>query len=259
MSTPARGEKDEFYVGYLPLPWGHSRFLRIAIPLTLWLMVFVSAGIAWTQRHPGDAVWDDATERDWVGVLRAAPYPMLLVESGDDAGSIALLVEQGKLGATRAKQFDGARVTLRGWRLQRDGRRIIELHPADDAITRQEGTPAPPAPEMIAAEARAEIVGEIMDAKCFLGAMKPGEGLAHKACAILCITGGIPPMLVSREGGSTRYYLLTDEQGGPMPRELIPLVGEPVRATGTLARIGDLDMLRLSARGLEHCRTHRDE
>jgi hypothetical protein len=244
---------DEFYVGYLPVPWGHSRFLRVAIPVTLWLMVFVAMGFAWTQRDPGGAVWDDGFEQSWTGVIRARPYPMLEIEEGDGAGSVALLVEQGKRGALgRCGEFNNLRVTVRGWRLQRDGRRIIELSPEADAIERVSDQTVEPRPADADSIDNVSIRGEIVDAKCFLGAMKPGEGSTHKSCAILCITGGIPPMLVARDAaGKASYFLVTDATGGPMTPALIPLVGEPVTVEGLRVRRGDLDEIRVNAKDVK--------
>ena len=41
-------------------------------------------------------------------------------------------------------------------------------------------------------------VGEIVDSKCFLGVMNPGRLTPHRACAIRCISGGVPPVLLVR-------------------------------------------------------------
>jgi hypothetical protein len=205
-------------------------------------MHFIALGVAWTQRDPGPAVWDHGVERTWEGVLHVTPYPMLAIESGDDRG-IALLVQQGKRGALdRCASGEPRRVRLRGWRLQRDDRRIIELAPEPNAIeTLHIGGFAP---MTLIAGAPITLTGEIVDSKCFLGAMKPGDGATHKACAMLCLRGGIPPMLVSRDlHGPTRYTLVLDERGGPMPPEFIPLAGEPVTVTGTLGMLGDLEVV----------------
>ena len=79
--------------------------------------------------------------------------------------------------------------------------------------------------------------GEIVDSKCYLGVMKPGEGLTHRACAIRCISGGIPPMLVSADAqGRPVYHLLTDAAGNALARELLPFVGRPVRISGSEER-----------------------
>ncbi|MBL8745309.1 MAG: hypothetical protein JNK58_03025 [Phycisphaerae bacterium] len=245
MTTQAP-KPDEFYVGYLPLPWGHSRFLRIAVPVMLWLLLGVSIGIAWTQRGPGEAVWDDGVERTWTGLMRVSPYPMLQIDAGADAGSVALIVEQGKHGSReRCLPFDGARVRLRGWRLERDGRRIIELSPDVDAIEREGDQGSGGESARLESGEAITLRGEIMDAKCFLGAMKPGEGATHRSCAILCITGGIPAMLVTRdEHGAASYHLLVSQDGeGPMPTEFVQMVGEPVTVTGRRGWIGDLGVL----------------
>jgi len=37
------------------------------------------------------------------------------------------------------------------------------------------------------------LVGEIVDSKCFLGVMNPGQLTTHRACAIRCISGGVRP------------------------------------------------------------------
>ena len=60
----------------------------------------------------------------------------------------------------------------------------------------------------------ATLAGEIIDPKCYFGAMKPGEGKIHKACATLCLRGGIPPMFMTTdEQGRHVYYLLTKPDG----------------------------------------------
>jgi hypothetical protein len=95
---------------------------------------------------------------------------------------------------------------------------------------------------------RARLRGEIVDFKCFLGAMKPGDGKGHKACATLCIRGGIPPMLVtSDEVGNRTYYLLRDAGGGPCGEEILPVVGELVDVEGALSRVADLMVLSVRA------------
>jgi hypothetical protein len=77
--------------------------------------------------------------------------------------------------------------------------------------------------------------------------MKPGEGKTHKACATLCIRGGIPPVLVvRRQGEAPHYYLLRGSGGAPMPAELEHLIADPVELTGTLVKLGDLSILEVT-------------
>lgn len=243
--------QDEFYVGYLPAPRGHLRFVRVLVPIMLWIMVFAAIGLAWSQRDPGPAAWDDGMEREWVGTLVVHPYPMLMIEEGDDRGMM-LLVEQGKRGAgPRAAAVGASKARVRGWRLERDGRRMIELSPESNAVERI-GEPARLPNLSLEGSEPILLRGEIVDAKCYLGAMKPGEGPTHKACAILCLTGGIPPMLVSRDGGRVRYFLLTDSSGGPMPSAMIRRAGEPIELRGRAGRIDDLEVFALLESRPEH-------
>lgn len=243
------GESPPMYVGYLPAPRREKRFLRIAVPLVLWIGAVVSGLVAWRMQDPGDGAWDIGNEQTWEGVLRAEPYPLLEV-AGSDTMEIVLLVEMGKVGPERAQAFDGQRVSVTGFELERDGRRIFELVPEDRAISPIAGQPVPgvPAP---AALGSVTLRGEIMDSKCFLGAMKPGEGQGHRACAILCIRGGIPPMLVTRDAsGNASYYLLVGEDGSGLAPEALERIGEPVEITGELMRRGDLMMLAIGPRGV---------
>jgi len=126
-------------------------------------------------------------------------------------------------------------VRVTGWRLARDGREILELSPEASAIATIPGDPHP----ALGSTARREVGevvlrGEIVDYKCFLGAMKPGDGKTHKACATLCISNGIPPVLVSRKGDALEYTLLSDRTDRSAAESVLPFVGEPVRVRGGL-------------------------
>ena len=90
------------------------------------------------------------------------------------------------------------------------------------------------------------IEGEIVDPKCYLGAMRPGVGEVHRACARVCISGGIPPGLIApAPAGGERFFLLLDEQGHPPGDAVLAFVGRPVRMTGRVERWNDLDVLRI--------------
>jgi hypothetical protein len=88
---------------------------------------------------------------------------------------------------------------------------------------------------------RWRITGEICDGKCYAGSMRPGAGIAHRACANFCLIGGVPPVFVSTapvEG--TSFMLLADAAGGPLPDKLYNLVALRVQLEGDLERRGDL-------------------
>jgi hypothetical protein len=224
---PVSAERDEFYVGYLPTPAGHARFLRVLVPALLAALLGGGAIIAAAQRDPGDAVWTTDETTTVEGRLVLDPYPRVVTELAS-----VLLVESGKHGARRrATPLAGQRVRATGFPLARSGRMVLELTPGSDAITPLgDAQPEPPA----GAAQSITLVGEIVDSKCYHGAMKPGDGKSHKACAILCIQGGIPPVLVVQSDVGNDAYLLASPDGGPIGDWLFPLVGEPVEIQGRL-------------------------
>ena len=89
------------------------------------------------------------------------------------------------------------------------------------------------------------LVGEIVDSKCFLGVMNPGQLTPHRACAIRCISGGVPPvLLVRQEDGPAIYLLLVSADGKPVNKQVLGMVAEPVEITGEVERQGELLILR---------------
>ena len=71
--------------------------------------------------------------------------------------------------------------------------------------------------------------------------MNPGRLEVHRACAIRCISGGVPPLLYARDAsGREGQILLVSRAGAPVGRELLDLVARPVMVTGRLERRDDL-------------------
>jgi hypothetical protein len=98
---------------------------------------------------------------------------------------------------------------------------------------------------------RVTLRGEIIDPKCYIGAMKPGGGKTHKACAQLCLSGGIPPMLVTRNRQARRHTTCSQVQrvvrcsGSSCPTWEIH-----VQVAGTLRRLGDLFIISVDPSGV---------
>ena len=228
---------SDLYVGYLKTPGAHKALLRVVLPLVIVLFAVVAAAVSAQMRDPGEAVWDIASSKQWTGRLVEDPFPMLIT----DEGEAVLIVEIGKFGALpRLQDHIGKRVTLEGFPLERDGRKMIELLEGDDAFV-SISDDAGRAVENVVGDEPVAMVGEIVDGKCFLGAMKPGDGKAHKACAVLCIRGGLPPMVRTRdEAGAWIYPLLMVDGSTDLPDRVLDLIAEPVRIEGALGRVGDL-------------------
>ncbi len=233
-------ERDEFYVGYLGLPAGHRAWLRMSVPAILWGLCAVAAVISLAMRPSGGGVWDTSQTVTIEGNFEASPYP--LVRTPD--GRSFILVEPGKIPLRSGlESFVGSRVRVEGFELRRDDRRIIELLPGEKGITDVGDSDAEPA--TLRALGERTLAGEIVDYKCFLGAMKPGDGLTHRACAVLCIQGGIPPALVEKTPTGDRYYLLVDPSGSRANGIVLEHVGVPVEVTGELFEAGGLHYLAI--------------
>ena len=234
-----------FYVGYLALPREHGALFRVLVPALMLVMLGLGIAVGAAQRSPGSAVWDTSREIALRGVLLHDPYPLLI----DSEGHTHLIVEVGKQGPREAiRRFVGA-VELRGWLLERGGISMIELRPDASAIASAPGVAV--LPEATQPGEAVELFGEVLDSKCYLGAMKPGDGKGHKACATLCVEGGIPPMFyATRADGGRSHFLLTTSAGQTARGVVLAYIGEPVRVRGTLDRIGDLPILRLEAGGV---------
>ena len=75
--------------------------------------------------------------------------------------------------------------------------------------------------------------------------MFAGQLTPHRACAIRCISGGVPPVLLVRQkDGPAIYLLLVSADGKPVNKQVLNLVAEPVEITGQVERQGELSILR---------------
>ncbi len=227
---------NDFYVGYMPVPASHRRVLWIAVPAALLAALGVAVIVGASQRDPGAAEWRER-EETFRGTLLTDPYPLVLTREG----GVVLLVEQGKHGAReRARELSGGAVVAKGRVLTRDGRTVLELVDGADSLTADTAPLGPVASS--GPSDRITVTGEIIDSKCYHGAMKPGEGKTHKACATLCISNGIPAMFIDETG---KAYLLS-AGGTVLDDDSLSKIGERVEVTGDVTALGDLPVLRIA-------------
>ena len=247
--------QSEFFVGYLKTPPMLRRYLLGVLGLVVAAGAAVALTIGAAQRDPGTGMWDQDRIVEITGVFRAKPYPFL--ETRSDTGRVIslFLVNEGKVGAQIDNAIrDGQTITAKGHRLDRNGMSMLELDEDRDALKNAPDDPSPP--PMVAASKLQSVTlrGEIIDPKCYCGAMKPGEGKTHKACAVLCIRGGIPPVLICRESSDELVsYVLVDQDGGGLYgtslEAVLPFVADRVEVTGQYQQRGDLKLLRLNSVG----------
>ncbi|MEM8554672.1 MAG: hypothetical protein AAGF71_07560 [Pseudomonadota bacterium] len=241
MSTPA---EDRFFIGWLgALPPA----LRLFIPLVMVALIAAFAVLGWTlsraQDDPGTAAFRfDYRAQEVTGVLMSDPYPTVWVTNGTDRvpdNEMLLLAGQGKRGPNLGEAQDGDLVTVRGIVLERGTLNMLQV--GRGGLGEGDATQLPALENL----GRWQLTGEICDGKCLAGAMRPGTGLAHKACANLCLTGDVPPIFVSSaplfpDIRDSEYLLVGGPDGGPMAGSLIAEVGKLVTIEGQVHRRGDL-------------------
>jgi hypothetical protein len=237
---------DEFYIGWQgKAPAIISRHVRRAVVLLGVTAVAIALAAAFAQRTIGVAVFEWGIEKSFMGTLKLAPYPHLLVDRpGTDASSAYYLVAPFKFGLDTNKlaELDGRAVTLKGTLIYRENQTMVEVKPgsireASGAL----GTARPTTQNL----GRQTLTGEIVDSKCYFGVMNPGQLAPHRACAVRCISGGIPPVLLVRQkDGPPLYFLLVGEDGSPVNKQVLDIVAVPLTVTGEVARQGELLILR---------------
>ena len=224
---------DDFYAGYVPnAPAGLGRMVaRIVAGIVLASCI---AGAVLTVGQPpfGAGKFEYGVYRDYSGMIEEWPYPLLVTDHVS-----FLLVAPGKHGLSDViKGLQRKRVHLRGSLIERKPGRMLEVVPESIAVD----TPQPPVEALSAIDlGRVTLRGEIVDTKCYLGVMNPGERKVHRDCAVRCISGGVPPAFLARDAdGDARVLLLVGDDGRALSKEVLPFVAEPLEISGVLVRTG---------------------
>lgn len=245
----AQKNAKDFYIGYLPRAPKH-----VAAHVRKFIFVAITCGAATAllfiigQRGFAFSVFEFLQPRTFEGVINNEPYPTLSVMRPGKSGTLPtfsryLLVAEGKHGALpEIKSFNGKRVQFKGKLIYRDDQTMIELVPNTIAATTETTSP-------VAAQTQSlgtvTLTGEIVDSKCFLGVMNPGELKTHQACAVRCIAGGSPPVLVVRnEHGEITYLMLVSSNGRALNQDVLTMVAMPVEITGEVWQYDNLLALR---------------
>ncbi|MGB1027634.1 MAG: hypothetical protein ACPGYL_13825, partial [Rhodospirillaceae bacterium] len=243
-----------FFIGWSnDLPPGLTWWLSGAACVLVLVFGWVAFAVSATFDDPGAGRFVWGQQQNLIGVLRAEPYPVLHVPASEETGEPAravLLSGPGKRGVQgRAAPLDGQVVAVTGVLLERGAIDMIQVggkiglkaisEVAEDQLPEGHGAMLAAAQAIQEADGPGHgfadlgtwrVQGEICDGKCYQGAMRPGTGLAHKACANLCLAGGAPPVLVTTTAvqGHT-YFLMGALDGGPLSMDqLAHLTAVPV-------------------------------
>jgi hypothetical protein len=245
---------NDFYVGYLPkAPTALARFVRKVI-IVLGLLAVTAALVLVVGQMPfASSAFEYGKLRSFEGVVVTQPFPTLLVArpgaiGQQDKYSRYLLVAPGKHGADDlVATFDGKQVRLQGQLIYREGGTMVEIAPGSLAVI--DATPT------VQATTRdlgtVTLTGEIVDSKCYLGVMNPGQGKVHRDCAARCLSGGTPPIFVTTDGHE--QLLLIGVDGRALGRDALrEFIGEPITIRGEVLARGDSRLLEIDPRSFHH-------
>jgi hypothetical protein len=235
---------DDFFIGWREdAPAPTRRFMLGAAVALIGAGGALGAALAMKRERVGDGVWDQGRSVTFSGVLDNDPYPLLRTRDLDGAVRTVFLATSGKSALRPDPTLVGATVAVSGTLIVRGRNAMMAVAAMRPADARAQGVPSPAVEERGAAL----LVGEILDAKCWFGAMRPGYGKTHKACAVLCARGGLPLAFCQQAlcGDGADAPLFLDQDGRAFGREILPLVADPVRVEGRLVGVGDVLQLRV--------------
>jgi hypothetical protein len=233
---------EDFYTGYLPkMPKSLAKIIKFFV-----VLAFVAAiGLAilsWIEQKPfAKSVFEFGTVKGFEGTIQARPIPFLLIEKSEKNNGLPTyerfpLVAEGKHGA-EVQSFDGQRVKLKGTRIYRDDLQMIEV--IGDTIQTVEANQNL-TDEKAVNLGNFTLKGEIVDSKCYLGVMNPGQSKPHRDCAVACLRGGIPPLFIVKDSaGNISELWLLSEKGESVNKEILDFVAEPIEISGEVSQKGD--------------------
>lgn len=245
MTSPQNPSKDDFYINYGPLPKSYGRFLVSFVPL-LAIGVVLFAVVLPGLHNQFNAGFFRGAQLE--GLLVGEPVPHLIVpRAGNSMDNVPfsryLLSGTGKTAPLApVMQHVGQWVSVRGAIIARNQLSLIATGSAEPID--------PPAnvtvtPGLGTSLGEYSLTGEILDGKCYPGIMKPGQGKTHRACAIRCISGGVPAVFrVQNNRNDVMYFLLADAEGTAVNDRVLDRVADPLQITGEVVQYDDMFVLK---------------
>jgi hypothetical protein len=238
---------DEFYIGYEPqMPARLAMRIRRVAGGLVALALLLPAVLVLTEDRFSPGVFEYGRTRTFSGRIVESPYPALIVDDLTGVERGYWLVGPGKHGAEDiVTGRDGQRVRVSGSLIERDGDSMIEVVPGSLVLLRAGARESEP----LHSFGVVDVEGEIVDSKCHLGVMKPGEGPTHRDCAVRCLLGRIPPMFVSDGRDDLGRVSLVSESAGPFADASV-LAGRRVAIRGEILRRGAQTFLAVSGQDI---------
>lgn len=244
LETKSEKPADNFFIGWKGALDLNSKnaVKRFAFPAMLIGFIFLFS-FTLSQKKIANSAYRFNEVAEYTGVVSNIPFPHILFTKGKDIfgnpiHEVLPLVNAWKFGAdsliaTWDKTNKNGMVTIQGTIIIRDSVKAMELTRKAHSFLapKSQSINIKPVIEKIG---EVTIKGEIIDPKCYLGAMNPGEGKPHRSCAIRCISGGIMPMITYTENNQKKYAVLLGENGEKINNQVLDFVAEPIEITGVL-------------------------
>jgi hypothetical protein len=239
---------DEFYIGWMQkTPRSFALFIQRYLMALVLMVAIVGVLLAANQKKFSNAKFEFGKTTVLEGVYSSQPVPHLrLTNDGKDL--LVPLVGYGKHGAEgiiaevekeKNTVLEGRTITLKGTLIHGEGKLLLQVDKNEDplAAIASESKMDQSKPKLLGTTT---LKGEVIDPKCYFGVMKPGEGKVHKDCAIRCISGGIPPVLMmTNEKGERSFVLLVGARGKRLNEAVKDFVGISSQVSGELMQEGD--------------------
>lgn len=240
--------RDDFFVLWRDHDGGAQRpWLRGFVLVVALLALGLGAALVAVQSTVNQqARFEYGTTRSYEGVLVGDPVPLLVTEE-----RVYFLVDPQKHGfdPEALGHSNGRHVRLEATLIERDTQAMLEVVTGSvEDLGDHEGRALDLGP------VRDDVVlrGEIVDSKCYLGVMNPGHLKPHRACAVNCLRGGIPPVLITRyDDGTTTQTVLVSRDDEELRAWILPYVAEPVQVRGRARRVGPLSVLEITRAGVD--------
>jgi hypothetical protein len=243
MAKPA----EPFFVGWGKVPKALRVFLCGIVAVLVIGFIALSYANSASQTDTGGGAFMGPVKA--TGILQNDPYPILHVTNSEQfaTGDTILLSGNGKRGAVaQAEGLDGMVVEVDGIRLDRGALKGMQLRNGQRGLKLAEDqSQKPDVP--VEALGRWKVQGEICDGKCLNGAMNPGTGLAHRACAVLCLLGDIAPVFVSAgKIDGSEFLLMSGPQGEAIPASVLDYTAIFVEVEGDVERHGGMLVFKIA-------------
>jgi len=251
---------DEFYVGYLEeTPFAIKKTIKRFVLFSIIAFIAIAAVFALTQNKLKNSAFELTTATKIMGVYHESPYPMLKIQTAENTFKSVVLVGFGKSGANpflknikdTEKELEGKVLQIEGNLIYYNGKTVLQITD-DQKVSLVKNVANPGIPPIKTIEKDITLKGEIVDPKCYFGVMKPGKGKIHRSCAVLCIAGGIPPVLATSDANNiSEYYLITDEKGNAIHKDILPYIGKPSLLKGTVVQMEDWYQLQINVQDIQ--------